>query len=46
MLNIQTNRTIQASVVAPGRVAIAVNAPLVTAAAAPTIENPTRRRTQ
>ena len=35
VLNIQSNRTVQATVTGPGRVTIAAAAPLVAAAAAP-----------
>lgn len=43
LLNMQTNRTIQATVAGPGRVTLAPTTPLVAAALAP---NPARSRTQ
>jgi flagella basal body P-ring formation protein FlgA len=47
VLNIQSNRTIQATVIAPGRVSIAAAGPLIaTAAAAPAIADSAHPRTQ
>jgi flagella basal body P-ring formation protein FlgA len=46
VLNIQSNRTIQAAVIAPGRVAIAAPSPLISAAAAPATDDQASPRTQ
>ncbi len=46
VLNIQSNRTVQATVIAPGRVAIASVGPLMAAAAAPVTEDPASSSTQ
>lgn len=46
VLNTQSNRTIQARVSGPGRVAVAAIAAFVTTAAGPDLRNPSRRRTQ
>jgi flagella basal body P-ring formation protein FlgA len=46
VVNMQTNRTIQATVAGPGRVTLASTTPRVAAALAPTSDNPARSRTQ
>jgi flagella basal body P-ring formation protein FlgA len=46
VLNIQSNRTVQATVTGPGRVAIAAAGPLLAAAAAPVSDDPETPRTQ
>jgi flagellar basal body P-ring formation protein FlgA len=46
VLNIQSNRTIQATVIAPGRVSIAATGPLIATAAAPATDDSAPPRTQ
>jgi flagella basal body P-ring formation protein FlgA len=46
VLNIQSNRTIQATVIAPGRVSIAAPGPLIATAAAPATDDLSPPRTQ
>ena len=46
ILNIQSNRPVQATVVAPGRVSIAAAGPLFASAAAPATDDPLPPRTQ
>jgi flagella basal body P-ring formation protein FlgA len=46
VLNIQSNRPVQATVIAPGRVSIAAAGPLIAAAAAPATDDSSPPRTQ
>ncbi len=46
VLNIQSNRPVQATVIAPGRVSIAAAGPLIATAAAPETDDPSPPRTQ
>ena len=46
VLNIQSNRTVQATVIGPGRVTIAAAGPLIASAAAPATDDQAPPRTQ